>query len=95
MQNFSNKIKCLRDANNLSQERFGSKVGVSGKTISAYETGKSKPSLKVLESISKVFHANLTLNDIQSPTNIIARIDQIQTYINEIKLIINDNELSL
>jgi DNA-binding XRE family transcriptional regulator len=29
----------------MSQDRFGKKIGVSGKTISAYETGKITPTL--------------------------------------------------
>ena len=50
-----NKIKRLREIRGLSQERFGNKVGVSGKSISAYENGRCTPPLKVLETISKVY----------------------------------------
>lgn len=54
-QIISEKIKQIREANNLSQARFGRKIGLSGKSISAYETGKAAPSLKVLEKISRVY----------------------------------------
>ncbi len=40
-------IKQLRKNKNLSQERLGRKVGVTGKTISAYETGNICPSIDV------------------------------------------------
>jgi repressor LexA len=52
----SAKIKCLREKRGLSQERFGSKIGVSGKSISAYENGRCTPTVKVLESMSRVYN---------------------------------------
>lgn len=52
------KIKEVRDKYKLSQQRFGVKIGISGKTISAYETGKCQPPLKVLEKISSVYNAS-------------------------------------
>jgi len=62
-EEFSKKIKGLRDRNSLSQTRFGSKIGVSGKTISAYENGRSVPSLKVLDNISRVYKVHVINND--------------------------------
>ena len=50
------KIKKLREKKGLSQERFGNKIGVSGKSISAYEKGRCVPPTKVLETISKVYN---------------------------------------
>ena len=47
-KDFGNKIKQFRLSKNMSQERFGKKIGLSGKSISAYETGICKPSLKVI-----------------------------------------------
>ena len=49
------KIKEVRNKKKLSQKRFGYKIGLSGKTISAYENGRCKPPLKVLERISTVY----------------------------------------
>lgn len=59
MENIGDKIKEIRDQNNLSQDRFGNKIGLSGKTISAYETNKSSPPLYVLEKISKVYRTSI------------------------------------
>lgn len=49
------KLKSVRENNNLSQERFGKKIGKSGKTISAYEKGRCVPSIKVLDLISQTY----------------------------------------
>lgn len=49
------KIKLLRKKLNMSQDRFGLKIGVSGKSISAYETGKCIPPLKIIEKISEEY----------------------------------------
>ena len=49
------KLKEVRTSKNLSQERFGFKIGKSGKTISAYESGRCTPTYKVLDHISQVY----------------------------------------
>jgi transcriptional regulator with XRE-family HTH domain len=49
------KIKEIRTSKNLSQDRFGKKIGKSGKTISAYESCRCMPTTKVLDSISQVY----------------------------------------
>ncbi|MBI2414932.1 helix-turn-helix transcriptional regulator [candidate division WWE3 bacterium] len=53
------KIKKVRLKNNLSQTRFAKRIGVSGKSISAYETNKALPSIKVLGKIEKYFRVSL------------------------------------
>jgi len=52
----SHQIKNLREKLNLSQNRFGRKIGLSGKTISSYETGRAIPPVKVLNAISKAYN---------------------------------------
>jgi len=52
------KIKKIRLSKNMSQERFGYKIGVSGKSISAYENGACTPSLRVMEALSSVYNAS-------------------------------------
>jgi transcriptional regulator with XRE-family HTH domain len=51
------KIKEIRAQKNLSQDRFGKKIGKTGKTICAYERGRCTPPLKVLEEIAQVYDA--------------------------------------
>lgn len=57
-KDISQQIKFIRKKVELSQNRFGKKIGVSGKTISAYENGKITPPLKVLERISTTYDVN-------------------------------------
>lgn len=51
------KIREIREQNNLSQDRFGKKIGKTGKTVCAYERGRCVPPLRVLEEISQVYDA--------------------------------------
>ena len=61
--NLAKQIKNLRLKFNMSQSVFGKKLGISCKTISAYETGRSYPSLEVLEKIAAVYKVSfLELN---------------------------------
>ena len=55
-KNPGKEIKKLREELDLSQQRFAEKVGLSGKTISAYETGKIIPPLRVMEKIAKTYN---------------------------------------
>ncbi len=87
MQDINLKIRKIRNKKNLSQDRFGKKIGVSGKTISAYETGKIIPPLKILEEISKVYDENLirlSKNKHEMITNNITNIEKILNEIKEI-----------
>jgi transcriptional regulator with XRE-family HTH domain len=52
------QIKNLRLKLNISQDRFGKRIGLTGKTISAYETGKISPPIEVLNKISEEFEVN-------------------------------------
>jgi transcriptional regulator with XRE-family HTH domain len=61
---YGEKIKNLRMRLGLSQDRFGKKLGLAGKTISAYETGRCVPTLKILEKIAETYDSTfLHLND--------------------------------
>lgn len=82
--NIGKKIKSIREKNNLSQSRFGLKIGVSGKTVSAYETERSFPSLKVMDSITKVYNVHI----VGSELNLNQRIQNIQKEFEELKAIL-------
>ncbi len=53
------QIRKIRNHHKLSQKRFGNKVGLSGKTISSYETSKTTPPLCVIEKISKAYNVSM------------------------------------
>lgn len=52
------QIRSLRTKFNLSQEKFGKRIGLSAKSISAYETGRCTPPIKVLRQMSSVYNEN-------------------------------------
>lgn len=78
----SKQIKKLRLKLNMSQDRFGKKIGVTGKTISAYETGKITPSLAVINKISKEFEVSFVK---KSNREIERKIDELQKSILELQ----------
>lgn len=57
-----NKLKFLRESNNLSQEEIGRMLNVSRQTIISIEKGKFNPSLQLAFKISKIF--NFSIEDI-------------------------------
>jgi|SRR3990172_9600563 len=59
MEKIGFKIRIIRDHFQLSQERFGHRIGVSGKTISSYENHKAQPPLYVLERISEIYKVKI------------------------------------
>ena len=79
------KIKEIRYKSNLSQDRFGKKIGLTGKAVSAYETGRSTPPLKVLDSISKVYNTPLISMREEQKTDLDNKIRIIEEYLNEVR----------
>ncbi|MFN8238599.1 MAG: helix-turn-helix domain-containing protein [Chitinophagales bacterium] len=49
------KIKQLREEKNLSQEDFGSKIGVKRASVGMIETGKQQPTIETLDNIVNIF----------------------------------------
>lgn len=94
MENIGNKIKLIRDSYKLSQSRFGKRLGLSGKTISAYETNKATPPLYVLERISTVYKANIFDLPEKDKKDIIETLNSMNESIHDLKLFL-DKGLSL
>ena len=57
-----NKIKQLREHNNLTQQDLAEKVSVSRQTIISLESGRYNPSIFLAYKIAGVF--NLTIEDV-------------------------------
>ena len=87
--NVGEKIKSIRLKKNLSQERFGTKVGVSGKTISCYETGKVKPPLKILEKIARIYKIPFLVSDLGYRSVIREKMESINRMVNDLDFLIN------
>lgn len=83
------RIKEIREQLNLSQNRFGYKLGISGKTISAYENGRALPPLLVLEKLTKVFGINLVSIEGNKKGELSDRLRDIESKISEIREIID------
>lgn len=83
-----NQIKRLREKLNISQDRFGKKIGVTGKTISAYETGKITPSLDVMKRISKEFDVNFLK---KSNTKIERKIAEMEKSLQELQKLFKES----
>ena len=54
-----NRVKELREKENLTQKKLGEKVHVSRQAINAIETGKYDPSLWLAYDIAQLFHMNI------------------------------------
>lgn len=66
------KLTALRTVRNLTQDEVGAALGVSGKTISKWETGTTSPDLNMLISLSEFYKVStdtlLGLKDTTSST---------------------------
>ena len=63
----SQKIKNLRERENLSQSDFGKKIGVKTNTVWRWESGQATPQTKILQRICDVF--NITLSSLIDNTS--------------------------
>jgi transcriptional regulator with XRE-family HTH domain len=72
------KIRDMREQRNLSQDKFGKKIGKTGKTICAYERGRCTPPLRVLEDISQVYDVTFTSVKQSRATELTNKIQQLK-----------------
>ena len=84
----SKRIKEIRKVNNMSQDRFGKKIGISGKTVSAYETGRAMPSMKVLETITNTYGEAILYSSTLVKDDLFQKIDNIKQFVIEIENIL-------
>lgn len=85
------KIKEIRKSKNLSQDRFGRKLGLTGKTISAYETGRATPSLKVLQNIANTFDTPIFYIKDSKIEAIQLQFDQIKTSLSQLEFYLEND----
>lgn len=82
------RIKEARQRAGLSQQQLADSIGVSDKTISAYEVGRVDPPLESLSSISGATSHPMAyfIGDVQS--NIEAKLDRIAREMEEVRRLI-------
>lgn len=85
------KIKKIRDSYNLSQERFARKIGVSGKTISAYETGRTNPPLKILQKIVTTYNTPIVNLNQDLKSELSKKLDLLENEVVGLKSILKDS----
>ena len=85
------KIKKIRDSQNLSQERFAKKLGISGKTVSAYETGRTTPPLKVLQKIVHTYKTPIVNLNQELKSELSKKLELLETEVVGLKNILKDN----
>lgn len=54
-----NFIKQLRKEQGITQEQFAEKLGVSGRTVSRWETGSNMPDISLLVEIAEILNASI------------------------------------
>ena len=59
MENFSERIKNLREERGLSQEALGAGIGVKRFSIYTYEKGRACPDMKGLIALADYFDVSL------------------------------------
>ena len=66
-----NRIKTLRKAQNLTQQKLADKVEVSRIYVQALESNRRLPSMKLLQRLAPALHVDVTdlLMDFTSPDN--------------------------
>ncbi len=82
-ETIGNKIREVRNNRNMSQNKFGKKIGLSGKTISAYETGRIIPSIIIMEKISEVYDVSLLVENHRKKTEVKNKIAILQQALND------------
>ncbi len=85
------KIRRIRDNHNLSQDRFGKKIGLSGKTISAYETGRTNPPIKILQKIVSIYKTPIININPDLKSDISIKINYIEEEVASLKSILKDS----
>lgn len=50
---FADRLKYYRSINDMKQEELANKIGVSQKTISSWETGRSEPTMREVTKLCK------------------------------------------
>jgi len=90
IENLGGQIKKIRNEKGLSQKRFGEKIGVSGKSISAYETGKVIPPIIILEKISGTYQTTIRTPNLNTRKKILRKLRKIQQQIRSLENTLND-----
>lgn len=92
MKKIASKIRLARTTRRVTQGDLARAVGVSDKSISAYESGRVSPPLDVLERIAtSTDHTLQFFFDGATEQDILSKLTQIQELFTEIKTILKSS----
>lgn len=86
----SNRIKSLREDRDLRQVDVAQKTGIDQRTLSNYETGKTKPDSDAIIILADFFGVScdyllgVTDTDLATPTDIIKELKDIEARISAV-----------
>ncbi len=81
MNEFSQKLKKLRQAMGLTQSEVARRLGISASTIGMYEQGRREPDLETMQKICKLYNITpdyLVNADFDAPSEISDMINEIR-----------------
>lgn len=87
LANLAQRIRSARENSHLSQHELGDAIGVSDKSISAYEKGRSQPPLDNLQKIADATAHPLSYftDDSTEVSEISAKLQSIERELAEVK----------
>ncbi|KKS31051.1 hypothetical protein A2380_03370 [candidate division WWE3 bacterium RIFOXYB1_FULL_43_24] len=91
MSEIAGKIREIRNSFKLSQYRFGKKIGVSGKTVSAYETGRAVPPEKIIHEISEVFSTPIIYMNKMEKCKLRDQILSVKNFVDNLEKVLAEN----
>ncbi len=90
MKLLATKIKQARKSRQITQEDLARAIGVSDKSISAYESGRVHPPLEILEKIAKSTDHSMTyFVDPSAESSILQKLNEVQKLFEEIRSLLH------
>jgi transcriptional regulator with XRE-family HTH domain len=90
MEKLGKKIKFARKTKRITQNDLAKAIGVSDKSVSAYESGRIEPPLKMLEKIALSTDHSLEYFVGESiESQILAKLTEVEKLFNDIKSALN------
>lgn len=83
------QLRKLRCGLNLSQDRFGKRLGISGKSVSAYETGRCVPTVRVLRHVADEFNVSFTEMSTDGRKHLRDRLDDLENSFDALRKILD------
>ncbi len=91
-----NRIRALREDRDLRQIDVSQATGIDQKTLSNYETGRTRPDSEALILLADFFHVSIdylvgrTVASITTDKEIVSAIEGVQRQLESIKLYLSD-----